>query len=468
MTDLSVVEIDQKGPISTKGSLKLIQAGQGEVFGLDGRGELCAWNSTTKQWTDTGRMGKSFSVGRDDQGKDVAFLQVADNTIWCYTAQKTWVNTGGQLASFHAGQGEVYGLDGKGELYFYSLKNGWRNTGQSGTSFVVGKFSATGPDTVFLQKSDTSVWVYDQGKWLNTGGQLTSIQAAQGQVFGLDGKGTLWVYDAATKAWTNTGKAGVAFGLGTDAQGRNEVYLKDAGGARWEYDKGVWTEITGAKGQFLSPLPPGATGLAPGGYQLGLQAGAGDSMLWIQVSDGAGNFSDSWYYWLSGSNSLVKWTWSTSTTGYWIEVVQGGQWGWNSTSGFYFTWVAPGASQRSEVGYLNVARGYANPPVTYAPPGPAAQEVEDDNSTAYVLDAAGNLLTISGVDIHTCTVWQDGSGGWHVSNAQGASIANLAVVSGDPTVLVAASGARQVSNGAAGRTVTLLSNDGFSHLTFGL
>jgi hypothetical protein len=218
-------------------ALVSIQAGHGEVFGLTATGEMWVHNDQTG-WQDSHGAVNTITVGTDAAGRDEVWALVSNGTVWSY-AQGVWTNTNGRLASIQAGHGEVFGLTAAGELWVYNDQTGWLDSQGAVNTISVGT-DAAGRDEVWALDSNGTVWSYDQNVWNNTNGKLASIQAGHGEVFGLTAAGELWVYNDQT-GWLDSQGLVVAFSVGMDAAGRDEVYVLDGNSTLWTYDQNVWT-----------------------------------------------------------------------------------------------------------------------------------------------------------------------------------------------------------------------------------
>jgi uncharacterized protein YneR len=229
-------ESQPSGWTYTAGFLKTTVAGIGEVFGLDANGLLWIYNDTTG-WTNTGTYGRSLSVGIDSNRNDELWLIADDYSVWRYD-QGSWFNTGGYLAQIVAGQGEVFGLDGGNEVWIYNDYSGWFNTQGHAAQIAVG-VDLYGADELWVRTSANAIWRFDQGRWFNTNGHLTTIEAGQGEVFGLDGANAVWIYNDYS-GWFNTQAHALGFSVGIDAQGQDELWVQDGSDGIWRYDQGSW------------------------------------------------------------------------------------------------------------------------------------------------------------------------------------------------------------------------------------
>jgi hypothetical protein len=227
----------------TGGHLVSVVAGHGEVFGLDGNNSVWVYRDNGG-WAHLGGDALSISVGSDAVGQDELWVVGANYSIYRYD-QGSWAFIGGQLASIAAGRGEVFGLGGGNAVWVYRDKGGWANTGASGMSMSVGTDASGTNDELWLVGGNYELYRYTQGSWLDTQGQLASIAAGHGEVFGRDGKNSVWIYRD-NGGWDHTVAFASSLAVGTDASGKNdELWVSGGSNSIWLYNGGAWTPTGG-------------------------------------------------------------------------------------------------------------------------------------------------------------------------------------------------------------------------------
>lgn len=387
-TTLTVEGLDERRMMSANPLTTIAAGHHGTAFGLDAQGHVYQ-QSPGHDWTDIRLTGKAIAAGTDAQGRDEVYVIGTDNAVVRYD-QGTVTPTGGKLQTIKAGHGEAFGTDSKNGLWVYDDAAGWRFTGQTGTGITVGT-DARGKDEVYLTGTDGKLVRYDQGAVTKTGGAVHAAQAGHAGVFGQDSQNVLWAYSDAS-GWKSTGRAATEFAVGTDTQGRDEVFLRGTDGTLSVYDRGL-VKNTGAKlshlqagrGEVFGTDPTGelfsysdATGVSdeharPSAFAVGTDAAGNDFLAlsepvaatgyhlagaaatvspWVPLKQGVGDINATsefvGHWWNSATGTLWCWSaqgWSTISTGWWSI---------GSDNGYVYTY--PDGAFTNTISHLFVAQ----------------------------------------------------------------------------------------------------------------
>jgi PAS domain-containing protein len=152
----------------TGGWLDTIRAGDDQVFGIGFDGQLWRYRIGVG-WTASGGYGVAIDVaniGDGDATNDVVFLRNADNQLWTWN-RAAWQFTGGYLKTIRAGDGQVFGLGGDGQVWRYRIGGGWTASGGWGIELDVGTIGNANPfdDLAFRRAADQALWVWTQATW---------------------------------------------------------------------------------------------------------------------------------------------------------------------------------------------------------------------------------------------------------------------------------------------------------------
>jgi virginiamycin B lyase len=238
----STVGLVTVNPQYTGGHLVSIAAGHGEVFGIGGDHSVWVYRDNGG-WANLGAFALSISVGIDPvTNQDELWVVGGDYSIYRY--EGSWAFIGGHLASIAAGRGEVFGLGGNNAVYVYRDNGGWANTGASGVSMSVGTDASGANDELWLVGGNNFLYRYTKGSWLATGGQLASIAAGHGEVFGRDGNYTVWIYNDQF-GWGHTVAFASSLAVGTDASGNDQLWVSGGYNSIWLLTGGAWTATGG-------------------------------------------------------------------------------------------------------------------------------------------------------------------------------------------------------------------------------
>ena len=135
--------------------------------------------------------------------------------------------------------GTAFGLDAQSRLYQNVNGQGWTYLNAFAKSFSVGTDTAGRDEAYFLGKDDR-LYRCDQGVSAWTGGGLNpGFRAGHGEVFGFSADHQLYCYKEGT-GWANLDGKGSYCDVGTDAAGRDEVFMLGIDNIVWRYDQG-WT-----------------------------------------------------------------------------------------------------------------------------------------------------------------------------------------------------------------------------------
>jgi hypothetical protein len=232
-------------------TLDNIQAGKGEVFGIEG-GTFWCYNDRSgwsKGYSANGGF-TALSVGTDGSGGDEVWLQDKLGYTWRY--DRGQMSPSALIRNFtriQAGHGEVFALSASGDLYAFndtSLGLARLTRGISFKGMSVGR-DLQGYDEVWLQGStDGWTYLYHQNTLKPYVHNLPTIRAgAHGQVYGINPNDAGKVYSCTDRGLlTNLNGTGFnSLSVGTDLTGRgDEVWLQGNDGSTWRYN-GAWQRM---------------------------------------------------------------------------------------------------------------------------------------------------------------------------------------------------------------------------------
>ncbi len=238
-----------------------VAASAGGIAGVTADGNVWHFQdggSGPDPWEQLGAPGDAAAVvpSTNLSGQAELFAQLADDSVWVFDyATDTWTNTGGYLdrGTMIADSDGVIGIASGGTVFQYAKGLGWTQDGTLGNvaSLVVSKDLSDQPE-LFGQLADGSVWLYhwDTGAWQATGGVLDpgTMVADSNGISGVAGGGTVYHYYY-EYGWVRVGSLTGAGSLVSswNLSGQEELFADMADGSVWIFDFATlaWTDTGG-------------------------------------------------------------------------------------------------------------------------------------------------------------------------------------------------------------------------------